>query len=126
MADCVRRLAHVGRRDLAGLQDHQHHFKEWLMNFRPDWQKHALCRGTMEPGVPGYFPERGRHPGETKRMCEMCQQCPVVSECLEFALVNEIKHGIWGGLSERGRRKIRQQWKADRRDAGLNVNSGVE
>lgn len=96
------------------------------MNFRPDWQQHALCRGTMAPGVPGYFPERGRHPGETKRLCEMCQQCPVIDDCLEFAMVNNIKHGIWGGLSERGRRKIRQQWKAERQEAGLTVNSGVE
>ena len=39
----------------------------------------------------------------------MCARCPVRTECLEYALGNQEKFGIWGGLSERERRQLRRQ-----------------
>ena len=45
----------------------------------------------------------------TREAKEVCRGCVVREECLEFALQNGEKFGIWGGLSERERRRIRRQ-----------------
>ena len=67
------------------------------------WQDHANCLG-VDPDL--FFPERGASTREAK---EVCRGCVVREECLEFALQNGEKFGIWGGLSERERRRIRRQ-----------------
>ena len=53
-----------------------------------------------------FFPERGASTREAK---EVCRGCVVRGECLEYALANGEKFGIWGGLSERERRRLRRQ-----------------
>jgi WhiB family redox-sensing transcriptional regulator len=53
-----------------------------------------------------FFPERGESVKEAKAVCT---GCPVRAECLEYALDNQEKFRIWGGLSERGRRQLRRQ-----------------
>jgi WhiB family redox-sensing transcriptional regulator len=53
-----------------------------------------------------FFPERG---ASTKEAKAVCQGCVVREDCLEYALANGEKFGIWGGLSERERRRIRRQ-----------------
>lgn len=68
-----------------------------------DWQDQANCLG-VDPDL--FFPERGASTREAK---EVCRGCVVRLECLEFALQNGEKFGIWGGLSERERRRIRRQ-----------------
>ncbi len=67
------------------------------------WQQHANCLGVA-PDL--FFPERGASTREAK---EVCRGCVVREDCLEFALRNGEKFGIWGGLSERERRRIRRQ-----------------
>ena len=67
------------------------------------WQDHANCLG-VDPDL--FFPERGASTREAK---EVCRGCEVRAECLEYALQNGEKFGIWGGLSERERRRIRRQ-----------------
>ena len=67
------------------------------------WQDYANCLG-VDPDL--FFPERGASTREAK---EVCRGCVVREECLEFALQNGEKFGIWGGLSERERRRIRRQ-----------------
>lgn len=67
------------------------------------WQDSANCLG-VDPDL--FFPERGASTREAK---EVCRGCVVRGECLEFALQNGEKFGIWGGLSERERRRIRRQ-----------------
>ena len=47
----------------------------------------------------------------------MCRSCEVRVECLEYALSHAEKFGIWGGLSERERRRVRRQRALDRRNA---------
>ena len=37
---------------------------------------------------------------------KICAECPVSAACLEYALENHIDHGVWGGCSERERRRI--------------------
>ncbi|MBB4071504.1 WhiB family transcriptional regulator [Leucobacter sp. OH2974_COT-288] len=67
------------------------------------WQARALCAET-DPEA--FFPEKGGSTREAKRICE---QCEVRAQCLEYALENDERFGIWGGLSERERRKLRRQ-----------------
>ncbi len=67
------------------------------------WQGQANCLG-VDPDL--FFPERGASTREAKGVC---RGCVVREECLEYALVNGEKFGIWGGLSERERRRIRRQ-----------------
>lgn len=66
------------------------------------WQVRAACR-TMDPEL--FFPERGETQAEAKAVCATC---PVRRDCLKYAIDNCERHGIWGGLSERERRKIRR------------------
>lgn len=68
-----------------------------------DWQGEANCLG-VDPDL--FFPERGASTREAK---EVCRGCVVRLDCLEYALVNGEKFGIWGGLSERERRRLRRQ-----------------
>ena len=67
------------------------------------WQLFANCLG-VDPDL--FFPERG---ASTKEAKGVCQGCVVREDCLEYALDNGEKFGIWGGLSERERRRIRRQ-----------------
>lgn len=65
-----------------------------------DWQERALCAQT-DPEA--FFPEKGGSTREAKRICLSCE---VRDECLEYALQHQERFGIWGGLSERERRKL--------------------
>ena len=69
----------------------------------PDWQERALCAQT-DPEA--FFPEKGGSTREAKRVCRSCE---VRTECLEYALENDERFGIWGGLSERERRKLKKR-----------------
>ena len=66
------------------------------------WQTDSLCAQT-DPEA--FFPEKG---GSTRDAKRICTGCTVRSECLEYALQNDERFGIWGGLSERERRKLRR------------------
>ena len=66
----------------------------------PAWMDHARCR-TLSPTE--FFPSDGVGVEVAKRVCA---ECPVKSECLEYALTYRIDHGVWGGCSERERRRI--------------------
>lgn len=66
------------------------------------WQDKALCAQT-DPEA--FFPEKG---GSTREAKRICQGCEVRSECLGHALDNDERFGIWGGLSERERRRIKR------------------
>jgi WhiB family redox-sensing transcriptional regulator len=67
------------------------------------WQADALCAQT-DPEA--FFPEKG---GSTRDAKKVCGTCMVRSECLEYALENDERFGIWGGLSERERRRLRKR-----------------
>ncbi|AOZ72454.1 transcription factor WhiB [Boudabousia tangfeifanii] len=66
------------------------------------WQERALCAQT-DPEA--FFPEKGGSTREAKGVCAMCE---VRQECLEYALANDERFGIWGGMSERERRKLKK------------------
>lgn len=67
------------------------------------WQERALCAQT-DPEA--FFPEKG---GSTREAKKVCVSCDVRSECLDYALENDERFGIWGGLSERERRKLKRR-----------------
>ena len=67
----------------------------------PDqWQDRALCAQT-DPEA--FFPEKG---GSTREAKKICLGCEVRHECLDYALEHDERFGIWGGLSERERRRL--------------------
>ena len=66
------------------------------------WQEQALCAQT-DPEA--FFPEKGGSTREAKRICIGCE---VKGECLEYALGSDERFGIWGGLSERERRRLKR------------------
>jgi WhiB family transcriptional regulator, redox-sensing transcriptional regulator len=67
----------------------------------PNWQERARCAET-DPDA--FFPEKG---GSTREAKKICLGCDVRDECLEYALQHDERHGIWGGLSDRERRKLK-------------------
>ncbi len=67
------------------------------------WQADSLCAQT-DPEA--FFPEKG---GSTRDAKKVCGACNVRSQCLEYALANDERFGIWGGLSERERRRLRKR-----------------
>ena len=67
------------------------------------WQERALCAQTDPES---FFPEKGGSTREAKRVCLSCE---VRSECLDYALNNDERFGIWGGLSERERRRLKKR-----------------
>ncbi len=73
------------------------------------WQLRANCMG-VDPEL--FFPERGSSTREAK---EVCRGCVVSEDCLEFAIANGEKFGIWGGMSEREHRRVRRARVLERR-----------
>lgn len=67
------------------------------------WHERALCAQT-DPEA--FFPEKGGSTREAKKVCAVCE---VRAECLEYALAHDERFGIWGGLSERERRKLKRR-----------------
>jgi WhiB family transcriptional regulator, redox-sensing transcriptional regulator len=67
------------------------------------WRDQGLC-AQVDPEL--WFPEKGGTPEPAKRICAAC---PVLTECREYALVNVELYGVWGGLSDKERRRMRRQ-----------------
>lgn len=63
----------------------------------------ALCG---QVGGELFFPEKG---GSSKEAKSICTSCDLKTACLEWALLNDERFGVWGGTSERERRRLRQQ-----------------
>lgn len=70
---------------------------------RPEWMDRGECIGLS---ADFFHPRRGQ---PTEPAKAICAGCPVQKDCLEYALVNFLKVGVWGGTSERERRLIRRE-----------------
>lgn len=66
----------------------------------PTWQRSANCLG-VDPDL--FFPGKGGSSSEAK---EVCRGCVVRQECLQYAIDNKEKFGVWGGKTERERRRF--------------------
>src|SRR5262249_3382053 len=72
------------------------------------WRQQARCRG-VDPAT--FYPVSDED--EALDAKEICATCPVREPCLEYALTVREKHGVWGGRTERERRRlIRQRRKS--------------
>ena len=67
------------------------------------WMERGKC---LDADPEAFFPEKGGSTREAKRICGVCE---VREECLEYALSNDERFGIWGGLSERERRRLKRR-----------------
>ena len=71
------------------------------------WRQRAACRG-IDPDI--FYPASEEEADEAKAICAVC---PVREACLEYALANRERDGVWGGATERERRRmIRQRRKS--------------
>ena len=68
---------------------------------RADWQEHAACRGQAKK----FYPDEG---GYTNEVFAVCAVCPVKDECLRYALKNDERFGVWGGLSPLQRQRLKR------------------
>jgi WhiB family redox-sensing transcriptional regulator len=67
-------------------------------------ETHWMAKGNCRSEPPSlFFPHDGVGVEVARRICATC---PVQAPCLEYALANGIDHGVWGGASERERRRI--------------------
>ena len=69
------------------------------------WMDQGNCR-NYPPAT--FFPSDGVG---VDRARKICTGCPVLDTCLEYALDQRIEHGVWGGCSERERRRILKRRK---------------
>lgn len=67
----------------------------------PEWMDEGICNQT-DPDE--FFPDKGGSSAMAKRIC---RGCPVMAQCLDYAVDRNERFGIWGGQSEHERRKIR-------------------
>lgn len=68
-----------------------------------NWRNRAACRG-IDPDI--FFPVTDEEAEPAKAVCNAC---PVREACLEFALAAREREGVWGGATERERRRIVRQ-----------------
>lgn len=71
------------------------------MTWRMDWRGSGLCK---DPGSGDALYGRGQR----KAARELCNRCPVRLECLAAAMKTRQPYGVWGGLTEPERRKLRR------------------
>ena len=85
----------------------------------PKWRELAACRGT-DPDL--FFPERGDFNGHMAAI-KVCNTCPVIEQCLQYALDANELDGVYGGKSGRERRRIRRA-TGGRKPAACGTDSG--
>ena len=69
----------------------------------PQWMTGGVCAQVVDPEL--WFPEKG---GSTREAKALCARCPVRPECLAYALAHDERFGVWGGASERDRRRLKR------------------
>jgi WhiB family redox-sensing transcriptional regulator len=66
------------------------------------WTAQALC-AQVDSDM--FFPEKGGSPKDAQKVCH---DCDVKTECLQYALDNDERFGVWGELTERQRRRLKR------------------
>lgn len=72
----------------------------------PEWMQRGACT-SADPE--SWFPDKSVPNQHIKAAKAICADCPVRIECLQFSLDNDERFGIWGGLTEYDRRKLRRK-----------------
>lgn len=79
-----------------------------------DWKAHAACKG-MDTSL--FFPAQGDS-HTLRNAIAVCERCPVAAQCLEYCVESGIRHGVWGGRSERWRKV-----ELDRRSSKVRIHA---
>ena len=82
----------------------------------PEWSERSSCKG-VDPDL--FFPE-----GPSAALAqakEICRGCPVRNPCLDYAIDNNERFGVWGGTSERERRRITRARRAQGKAPGTKA-----
>jgi len=87
--------------------------------FDVDWMKRGRCR-AISPSV--FFPSDGVGVDVARAICA---DCPVKTPCLEYALENKVDHGVWGGASERERRRIARRRRLEAATTAVRTKAPV-
>lgn len=74
---------------------------------RPALSTHWMEKRACDPSI-DFTSDK---PDEIELAKESCNRCPVIQECLAYALARREKHGVWGGLSEGERAGLFLKWK---------------
>lgn len=74
-----------------------------LVQGNREWMADAVC---PQADPEAWYPPKGGSIREAKRVCA---SCPVRLDCLDYALANDERFGVWGGLGERERRKLNRR-----------------
>ena len=79
----------------------------WSLTYQ-DWQNKASCRGpqSLDFYPPAHGERRDEKQHREQRAKAICRNCPVNTECLDFAIGGRELHGIWGGTTEVERREL--------------------
>jgi len=77
-----------------------HHLGSESKHMDANWMSEGKCR-DLSPTA--FFPSDGIGVQAAQRICA---ECPVADACLQYALDERVDHGVWGGKSERERRRI--------------------
>ncbi len=90
------------------------------------WRVDSACRDA-DPTL--FFPvgSSGEAVEQVERAKRFCETCPVVQECLIFAVTTNQEYGVWGGLDEEERREVRRSWRRATRRAtpvGIDADGG--
>ena len=82
---------------------------------RLDWRSDALCAKDENTSL--FFPVgvTGAAEIQIRQAKSACQDCPVLKDCLSFAITTNQEYGVWGGTSEEERRVLRRHWRAEQR-----------
>lgn len=84
--------------------------ENWSSPLAPlPWMERAVCAST-DPDV--WFPTKALDQQTEAKAKRICHRCPVIDECLEYALESDQRYGIWGGLSEQERRGVARRRRA--------------
>jgi WhiB family redox-sensing transcriptional regulator len=84
------------------LREMKEHLRSKLRTWQEPWMSEGIC-AQVDSDL--FFPEHGMNISEARTIC---RGCPVRERCLEYALENREKYGVWGATTERERRKL---WK---------------
>ena len=80
---------------------------------QPNWREDASCRG-YDGAV--FFPDDGDTAGINYAR-SICAGCPVMEDCLTYAVEMNQTEGIWGGATKQERRRLRRRWLRELKEA---------
>jgi WhiB family redox-sensing transcriptional regulator len=86
-----------------------------------DWQVGAACRGQETSDF--YHPENERGPSRLRRELRakaVCARCPVIANCLNWALEAREPYGVWGGMSVEEREDLLSRQRIEARQNGVS------